>query len=196
MRRSIRIRGGRSTIAVAVAAVTVAFAAFVPTFATGDVIPPGATVATVDIKFQGNLPKFVAPATVPNGAYLNVVNKTNPSQFGPHTFSLVTQGAIPKTKQARHNCFKVGHICTRIGVWHGTKANGSGPVTENPALAGAPGWDTLGNLHKKGDSWFTGFKPHNSFAQQVTAPVGTTLYFQCAIHPFMKGSIDVVAPTP
>jgi hypothetical protein len=182
------------TIAVATAA-TVALAAFVPTFATGDVVPPGATVATVDIKLQGNLPKFIAPATVPQGAYLNVVNDTHASQIGPHTFSLVTQGSIPKTKKARHSCFSnSNHICAAIAKWHGVPASGNGPVTKNPALAGLPGWDTMGNLNKKGDSWFTGFKPKNSFAQQVTAPVGTKLYFMCAIHPFMKGSIDVVAP--
>jgi hypothetical protein len=46
-----------------------------------------------------------------------------------------------------------------------------------------------------GDSWFTGEKKRGtSIEQPVSATAGTTLYFMCAIHPFMQGSIEVVAP--
>jgi hypothetical protein len=193
MNRITRIRGGRIVIA-ATAVATTAIAAFAPTFAGGEPPPPGATVADVTIKLKPNhLPKFVGPATVPNGAYLQVTNQTNGAQVGPHTFSLVTQGVIPKTKPARQKCFTPGHICLEIAQWHEATR---GPVGQNPALAGAAGWDTSGNLNKKGDSWFTGGKVGNSFAQQVTAPPGTTLHYLCAVHAFMKGSIEVTAPTP
>ncbi len=41
-----------------------------------------------------------------------------------------------------------------IAKWHGVKGNG--PVKVNPVEVGAEGWDTLGSVTKKGDSWFTG----------------------------------------
>ena len=49
----------------------------------------------------------------------------------------------------------------------------------------------MGNLHKLGDSWFTGNKPEASITQQVTASAGTTIYFMCAVHPWMHGKITV-----
>ena len=49
----------------------------------------------------------------------------------------------------------------------------------------------MGSVNKKGDSWFTGFKPHASFSQQVTA-TPQTIYFMCAIHPWMHGKITVL----
>ena len=52
----------------------------------------------------------------------------------------------------------------------------------------------MGNNRKRGDSWFSGDRPGRSITQEVTANPGT-LYFVCAIHPWMQGRIDVVAPT-
>ena len=34
-------------------------------------------------------------------------------------------------------------------------------------------------------------EPGTSITERVTAPSGTTLYFICAIHAWMQGSIDV-----
>jgi hypothetical protein len=156
---------------------------------------PGAslpTATTVFISAQGGRLHFVAPKTIESGEELTVINQTNPKQVGPHTFALVTKGSIPKTKKARKLCFTPHHICKAIASWHGVKGNG--PPTENPATAGAEGWDTLGSLTKKGDSWFTGTKPGASIVQKVTAAAGTTIYFMCAIHPWMHGSIEVLPP--
>jgi hypothetical protein len=104
----------------------------------------------------------------------------------------VTKGSLPKTPKARQVCFTPKHICMAIAKWHGVKGNG--PVKVNPAEAGLPGWDTMGSVTKKGDSWFTGEKPGTSFAQPVSAAAGTTIYFMCAIHPWMQGSIEVLPP--
>jgi len=152
---------------------------------------PGTAPTTVFISAQGGL-HFVAPKTIENGQELTVINQTNPKQVGPHTFSLVTKDVIPKTPNARKNCFTPKHICTAIASWHGVKGNG--PVKKNPAAAGEEGWDTLGSLTKKGDSWFTGEKPGASIDQKVTAAAGTTIYFMCAIHPWMHGRIEVLPP--
>ncbi len=150
---------------------------------------------TVFIKAGKGGLHFEAPKTIVAGEDLEVLNQTNPKQVGPHTFSLVTKGSLPKTPKARQNCFTPKHICMAIAHWHGVKGNG--PVKVNPVDAGAEGWDTLGSITKTGDSWFTGSKPGTSITEKVTAAAGTTIYFMCAIHPWMHGSIEVLpAPTP
>lgn len=137
--------------------------------------------------------RFEAPKTIVAGEDLAVLNQTNPKQVGPHTFSLVTKGSLPKTPKARQNCFTPKHICMAIAHWHGVKGNG--PVKVNPVDAGLEGWDTLGSVTKEGDSWFTGSKSGTSITEKVTAAAGTTIYFMCAIHPWMQGSVEVL-PTP
>jgi len=148
---------------------------------------------TVYIKAGKGGLRFEAPTTIVAGEELQVLNQTNAKQVGPHTFSLVTKGSIPKTPKARQVCFTPKHICMSIAHWHGVKGNG--PVKVNPVEVGAEGWDTLGSLTKKGDSWFTGTKPSASITQKVSAAAGTTIYFMCAIHPWMHGSIQVL-PAP
>lgn len=139
---------------------------------------------------------FAFPATVGYGDELEIVNETNPKEVGPHTFSLVTKGSIPKTAKARRNCFTPKHICLAIAKWHGFNPK-TEKISVNPAKAGPEGWSTMGNATgKKGDSWFTGEKPGASITQQVTAAPGTTLYFQCAVHPWMHGKVTVTPPAP
>lgn len=151
--------------------------------------PTGTKVDVVHIEeVKGNL-RFVAPATVDQGDQLEIVNDTNPKKVGPHTFAMVTLGSIPKTRTARQRCFTPKHICKAIANWHGVK--GQGAPTINPAEAGPEGWSTMGTIHSKGDSWFTGFKPNASFVQTVSA-APQTIYFMCAIHPWMHGKITVL----
>lgn len=188
--RLFRLSSVKGTLAIAVG--LTACMALVPALASGATELGPAN--TVYIKAGKGGLRFEAPKTIASGAELEVLNTTNPKQVGPHTFSLVTKGSIPKTKNAQNNCFTPKHICMAIAHWHGT--NGKGPVTKDPVKAGLDGWDTLGSVTKLGDSWFTGNKPKASFEQPVTAAAGTTIYFMCAIHPFMHGSIEVVAPTP
>jgi hypothetical protein len=181
--RLSRTRSVKASILVGVA--TLALAASGSTaFAASTVLMKGG---------KGGL-RFVAPKTIGTGEELKVVNQTNPKQFGPHTFSLVTQASLPKTAKARQQCFAKGHICRAIATWHGVKGNG--PVTKNPVKVGEAGWDTLGSSNSaKGDSWFTGNKAGTSYTQAVTADVSagpTRLYFLCAIHPEMQGSINVL----
>lgn len=148
---------------------------------------------TVYMKADKGGMRFVAPKTIIAGEDLAVLNQTNPKQVGPHTFSLVTKGSLPKTPKARQTCFTPKHICMAIAKWHGT--NGNGPVTKNPVEAGVDGWDTLGSVTKTGDSWFTGEKKAGtSIVEPVTAAPGTRLYFLCAVHSWMQGSTEVLAP--
>lgn len=179
-------------LGLAIAIGVTASIALAPTLASGaEDLGPANTVYMKDGK--GGL-RFVAPKTVVAGQELEVLNQTNPKQVGPHTFSLVTKGSLPKTPNARQNCFTPKHICMAIAKWHGVKGNG--PVKVNPVEVGLEGWDSLGNATgKKGDSWFTGSKPNTSIVQKVTAAAGTRIYFLCAIHPWMQGSTEVL-PAP
>jgi hypothetical protein len=163
----------------------------VPTFASG---APGesSSANTIFMKADKSGIRFEGPETIVSGEELTVLNQSNPRKVGPHTFSLVTKGSIPKTKKARQLCFTPKHICRAIAGWHGVKGNG--PVKVNPVDVGAEGWDTEGSVTKKGDSWFTGEKPGTSIVEKVTAEAGTTLHYFCAVHPWMHGSVDVTPP--
>lgn len=154
---------------------------------------PTATGNTVKIAVEevaGRL-EFVGPETVVEGDELEVVDKTNPRKVGPITFSLVRRGHLPKTKRARAICFTPGHICWSIAEWQGV--HGEGVPTINPAEAGAPGWDAMGTPDEPGDSWFSGTERGGRFGQEVTAKAGTRLWFMDAIHPWLRGTIKVVA---
>lgn len=157
--------------------------------------PVAAPKSVIKMVLSGKKLGFEAPATVEEGASLEILNETNPRQVGPHTFSLVTKSSLPKTPKARQSCFTPNKICFAIAEWQHFN-----PKTEKVGLtlskAGAPGWSTSGNTSGTvGDSWFTGeSKPGTHISQVVSAKAGTTLYFMCAIHPWMQGSIKVVAP--
>jgi hypothetical protein len=174
-------------LALPVAAILLA----APALSAAALTPTGVT-DTIHIVLKKGALRFVGPKTITQGDELEIVNDTSPRQVGPHTFSLVTKGSVPRTRGARQNCFTPKHICLAIAKWHGL--NRREEVTINPAKAGAEGWSTMGSVNRKGDSWFTGFKKGASFTQQVTANATTepkTLYFICAVHPWMHGSVKV-----
>jgi hypothetical protein len=152
--------------------------------------PTGRTVRIKVVERAGKL-RFEGPATVAVGDELEIVNKTNPARLGPVTFSLVRRSFLPKTRQAQARCFTPGHICWSIAEWQGV--HGEGVPTINPAEAGEPGWDTPGSTSAPGDSWFSGTEPGGRFGQEVTAKAGTRLWFMDAIHPWLRGTIRVVA---
>ena len=185
-RRSLHLR--KLLFAGPVAALALLLA---PGLASAAVTPTGVT-DTIHIELAKGKLKFVAPATVTQGDELEIVNETNPKQVGPHTFSLVTKGSQPKTANARKNCFTPKHICFSIAKWHGFNPE-TEKISVNPAKAGPGGLEHDGQTSKKGDSWFTGEKKGSSITQEVTANTGT-LYFMCAVHPWMQGKIKVVAP--
>ncbi len=154
--------------------------------------PTGDSVKITVEEVAGKL-EFVGPETVVEGDELEVVDKTNPQRVGPITFSLVRRGYLPKTRHAQAICFTPGHICWAIAEWQGV--HGEGMPTINPAEAGSPGWDAMGTKTAPGDSWFSGTERGGRFAQPVTAKAGTRLWFMDAIHPWMRGTIKVVAPS-
>lgn len=177
-------------LALAISATALVLAVAAPGFTTA-ATPTGVT-QQVKIELTKGKLKFVGPEAVTVGDQLEIVNETNPKQVGPHTFSLVTKGSLPKTPKARKNCFTPKHICLAVAIWHGFNPKNE-QITKNPAKAGPAGWSTAGSASKKGDSWFTE-KKGEAFSQEVTAAAGSTLYYLCAVHPWMQGKVDVTAP--
>jgi plastocyanin len=161
----------------------------------GAAVAPTGVTQTISMELVKGKLKFVGPETVTAGDSLEILNKTNPKQVGPHTFSLVTKGSLPKTRKAQNSCFSPKKICLAIAKWHGFNPK-TEKISVNLVKAGPAGWSTMGDATgKKGDSWFTGEKKKGTHVtQQVTAEAGTTLYFMCAVHPEMQGEVDVVAP--
>ncbi len=156
-------------------------------------VEPGA-VPTVYIAAGVKGLRFVGPTTVVAGEMLRVVNRTDPRKVGPNTFSLVARGSIPRGRSARRRCARGGVVCGAIARWHGVEGNG-GPPAENPARAGGEGWDTLGSVGHRGDSWFSGARPGGSIEQPLTVDASAgpvRIYFISAIHPWMHGSIEVL----
>jgi len=178
-------------LATPLAALALLAALVVPNLATAESVAPTEGVTTIEIKMEGKKMGFFGPGTVHEGEELKVVNMTMPSMVGPHTFSLVTKGSLPKTAKQRKTCFTPGKICMGIAGWYGLK--GEEDPKHPMVAAGKEGWDTMGTVKKKGDSYFFG-KKGESVEQVVSAKAGTTLYFMCAVHPWMQGSIKVLPP--
>lgn len=152
---------------------------------------PGVTKVKIEFDRANKDLFFDAPATVAAGDQLQIKNNTNPRQIGPHTFSLVREKDLPVGKNHIKGCErKLKGICGAIVVWHDVNLQ-TGEIGENPVDVGKAGWDTKGSLKRKGDSVVLERKGEK-FQRPVTAPVGKTLYFICAVHPFMQGEIDVV----
>jgi hypothetical protein len=174
----------------ALIAMLVAFV--VPALATGaETVIPKAGTTTIEIGMKGKKMGFFGPKTVHEGEILKVVNDTMPSMVGPHTFSLVTKGSLPKTPAARKSCFTPGKICMGIAKWYGLK--GEEDPKQPLVDSGKEGWDTMGTATKKGDSYFFA-KKGEAIEMIVDAKAGTTLYYMCAVHAFMQGSIKVLPP--
>jgi hypothetical protein len=154
---------------------------------------PGVTKITAEFDRKNKDLFFDGPATVNAGDELKIVNNTNPRAVGPHTFSLVRKADLPTSKNQIKACGKkLKGICGAIVRWHDVNVD-TGEVGENPVDVGKNGWDQKGSLKRKGDSFVLDRGRGQKFKRPVTAPVGKTLYYICAVHPFMQGKIEVVA---
>ncbi len=107
-------------------------------------------------------------------------------QVDEHTLTIVPQGRLPHTAPQIDQCA----VCRQYATPH--LKNPHAPPGPNNSIAhfvldkGQPGLDTIG------DSIAIAPTPaHKSITVQVSAPAGTTLYFICAVHPWMQGKIIV-----
>ncbi len=186
--RTLRLTGALVALgALSVTGSTVASAGSVATPAAAK-----ARAATIKMEAEGKELFFSGPKTVAPGQTLKIKNLTDPKKIGPHTFSLVRKGDLPKTKKQIKDCEKnLAAICGAIAFdWHAIDPQTFEP-TENPVEVGKEGWDRQGSLERKGDSWYTAAEGQ-SFKRKVTAPEGKKLHFICAVHAGMLGMLWVV----
>ena len=113
-----------------------------------------------------------------------VVAVANVVSEGPHTLSVVKRRQLPKTI----NC----KVCNTLGKLHGFDPNDEEAPPKFLYLENGKGQSTPPDLNKPGDSAIFGLKKGDKVRFKVTAKVGSTLNFMCAIHPWMQAKVKVV----
>ena len=121
---------------------------------------------------------------VRSGGTITIVNLA--ASDGPHTFSVVRKSDLPRTVNQINNCT----ICQTIAREHGANPNSNTPpkflFVEN-----GTGTNTAPNVDRPGDSAFVAPTQNAKVTLKVTAKPGTTLYFMCAVHPWMQAKLIV-----
>ena len=106
----------------------------------------------------------------------------------PHTLTILPKAKLPRNGAQISNC----RSCqVALGHLKNPKDLANALTPKNPIVhwtldKGEPGLDTSGDslaIESPG--------AHKSNSAVVSAPSGTTLYFLCAIHPWMQGKIIV-----
>jgi plastocyanin len=135
---------------------------------------------------QDNMSFDPGTITVKSGQTLTCeyVKKT----MEPHTLTIVKQSDLPTKASQVENC----KPCQKYSTPH-LKNPRAEPGPKNPIIhwklnKGKPGLDTVGDSLAI-DS--TAKPEHTKISIKVTAKAGTTLYFLCAVHPWMQGKIEV-----
>jgi plastocyanin len=109
-----------------------------------------------------------------------------PNMHEPHTITIVNQKDLPTNGIQVENC----RACQQLAMGHLKNPKGepgpSNPIVHWTLNRGKPGFDTVGDsiaIEEPG--------AHKTNTVKVTAKPGTTLYFLCAVHPWMQGKIVV-----
>ena len=146
------------------------------------------TAATITMAATGKNLVFTGPRKVSSGSQLTIVNATDPSEVGPHTFTLVKKNELPKGNQEIKDCEKLkSDFCAGIAKDHKVNLK-TGKVGKPSIDVGKTGWDK--SYGKKGDSWVAQSEGATQ-ERVVSARPGKTLYYVCLVHPFMQGKIKV-----
>jgi hypothetical protein len=120
-------------------------------------------------------------STVKHGGTISVAGGKGAFSEGPHTFSLVKKSELPKTAKQVNNC----KVCGKIAQEHGFNPSDPNSQPTNPFVDGGDGFN------KPGDSALIDGQHVKTLKLHVTAKKGTTLYYMCAIHPWMQGQVTV-----
>jgi plastocyanin len=99
-----------------------------------------------------------------------------------HTVTISTKAGLPTS-------FESPCPACRVAAGHLKNPNNPGAGIKTYVLnKGEPGLDTVGDsiaLAPKGT--------HAKYTITISAPAGTTLYYVCAVHPWMQGKIVVTS---
>ncbi len=173
-------------LSLAVAVAWVALAAGAPAKGSVTILAKDSGVTFVANKYiQDNMAFSPGTVTVKSGG--SVTFKFGDTKaMEPHTLTIVKQSDLPTRGDQIENC----KPCEKYATPH--LKNPKAPPTENNPIVhwtinkGKPGVDEVGDsvaIQQPG--------MHKSITFKVTAPAGTTLYFVCAVHPWMQGKIIV-----
>ena len=130
---------------------------------------------------------FFSPGTVTVTSGESITFKYGDTKaMEPHTLTIVKKSDLPKNGEEAENC----RVCEKLATPH-LKNPKAPPEQNNPIVhwvlnKGQPGLDTVGDsvaIQQPGS--------HKSGTIDVSAPAGTTLYYLCAVHPWMQGKIVV-----
>jgi hypothetical protein len=182
----------KNTLRIAGAVTALAAAGVVATSGGAAIASGPAKVVPVVIEIKGNNhPRFEAPETAFVNGAIQVVNKTDPSKIGPHTFSLIEKSARPRTVQEMKDCAHFKLVCKDIFKAHQVGPPPDFEIGRPDVEKGADGWDaTFDGDTARGDSYL--FQNEDeSETRTVTAEPGN-LWFMCAVHPEMQGKIKIV----
>ena len=97
----------------------------------------------------------------------------------PHTITIVNRRSVPGSIEEVFEC----QICSLANAHLADPNNPESDIARMRVNRGAPG------LNQQGDSLV--LLPNARIAARVTAAVGRTLNYICAIHPWMQGTITV-----
>jgi plastocyanin len=140
----------------------------------GITIDPG-TSLTLDWRFEQ------ANIQVPSGERVRWVNNADVAE--PHTVTLVRQKNLPQNIEEAEACFGPRRPCGVALRRHGG--------AQNRVLAVEDDKDAEKGLDEPRDSRWLKAAIGSQFSARISAPAGTTLYYLCALHPWMQGTIDV-----
>ena len=150
---------------------------------------PGQSTIRIKADFKKKKLFFDGPKRVEKGSKLRILDTTDPSKVGPHTFTLVKESHVPRTKKQVNDCGRLlTAVCKRVVKDHKVNLK-TGEVGKPIVDPGKTGWDK--SYGKKGDSSVFEAKG-SSNTRRVSAKAGTKLYYMCLVHPFMHGSFKVV----
>lgn len=176
--RKPRMLAAAALSAVGLIVAGVGMASARPAYPPNTIVARGLDSFVADVSVQSSLHYEPSNLSIQSGGTLTV---NNLSQTDGHTFSLVEQSQQPQHfNQATSGCFNPSRACAQIIASHFPP--GQPPVFFVDA-------DGDGGFDVPGDSEI--LKVRGSFSVTITAPAGTTLYFMCAFHPWMQGSINV-----
>ena len=172
--------------ALAVAGLWIAFASGAPAAGSVTIVAKDSGVSFVPNKYiQDNMAFSPGTVTVKSGASITF-KFGDTKAMEPHTLTIVKQSELPTKASQIDNC----RACERYATGHLENPKAP-PDDKNPIVhwvlnKGRPGLDVPGDsvaIQQPGR--------HKSITVKVSAPAGTTLYFVCAVHPWMQGKIIV-----
>jgi len=173
--------------------ITVVTAVLLTTIAAGPgIADSGTTVRTLGRGFifkpnqlAGAAFGFAPQAViVKSGEPITFVDRDQDNDEG-HTVTIVNKADLPTSFAEADACFAATAPCGQALAAHDPNGDQQPPF-KLVVNKGKPGLDTPGD-----SLLFGGGLANQSISARVTAVRGTTLYYLCALHPWMQGKIVV-----